>query len=123
MVLIDELRDRILNHLCRNRVCVISTSGIAGAWAVAAHYSTEGLKLDCCVPRWSDVVYYLEQDPHVTAIVVDTESKHLRWLQYHGIAHITHSTGDRDVAIRITPQRIDLIDESRGWGVRETLDI
>ena len=73
------------------------------------------------MPRWSDVVYYPEQDPHATVIVVDTESKHLCWLQYRGIAHITQSADDRYIAIHIAPERIDLIDESRGWGARETL--
>ncbi|MBI3914213.1 MAG: pyridoxamine 5'-phosphate oxidase family protein [Chloroflexi bacterium] len=30
---------------------------------------------------------------------------------------------DLYVVVRITPQRIDLIDESQGWGARETLDL
>jgi len=47
----------------------------------------------------------------------------LRWLQYHGTAHITDSTDDRYATIHIVPQRIDLVDENRGWGMRETLDI
>jgi hypothetical protein len=27
------------------------------------------------------------------------------------------------LAMRVTPQRIDLVDESQGWGVSETLDL
>jgi hypothetical protein len=47
----------------------------------------------------------------------------MRWLQYRGIARIGDSTDERYVTIHITPQHIDLIDESRGWGARETYEI
>jgi len=47
----------------------------------------------------------------------------MRWLQYRGTAHIADSTDERYATIHIVPERIDLIDEDRGWGVRETLDI
>jgi len=48
----------------------------------------------------------------------------LRWMQYGGVAVVADSSSDeRYVKVHIVPERIDLIDESRGWGVRETLDM
>jgi len=47
----------------------------------------------------------------------------LRWLQYLGTACIADSSDERYATIHIMPERIDLIDESRGWGARETLDL
>ena len=122
--MIDELRERIAAYLSQNQVCVISTSGCQGAWSVTAQYQNRGLELDCYVPRWSDAVYHLEQDPQVLVIILDTQSDSSRWLQYRGVAQIDSSAADdRYVVVHITPERVDLIDESRGWGARETLDV
>jgi len=122
--LIDELRERIAAYLSQNQVCVISTSGCQGAWSVTAQYQNRGLELDCRVPRWSDALYHLEQDPHVLVIVLAAQPESARWLQYRGIARIDSAAADdRYVAVRITPERVDLVDEGRGWGARETLDV
>ncbi len=122
--MIDQLRERIAAYLAQNQVCVISTSGCFGASSVTARYQNRGLELDCQVPRWSDAVYRLEQDPHALVIIADPQSNSLRWLQVHGTARVAApAAGDRYVAVHITPARVDLVDESRGWGERETLDI
>ena len=122
--MIDELRERIAIFLSNSQVCVISTGGNQGAWSVTAQYQNRGLELDCRVPRWSDALYHLEQDPHVLVIILDTQSDSTRWLQYSGVAQIDSSAADdRYVAVHITPERVDLVDESRGWGARETLDV
>ncbi len=111
-------------YLSQNQVCVISTSGREGAWSVTAQYQNRELELDCYVPRWSDVVYHLEQDPHALVIVMDTKSSFLCWLQYRGTVRMDAcSADDRYVAVHLTPERIDVVDESRGWGARETLEI
>jgi hypothetical protein len=121
---LDELRGRIIAYLSQNQICVISTSGSQGAWLVTAQYQNRGLELDCRVPRWSDAVYYLEQDPHVLVIVLDAQSDSTRWLQYSGVARIDSSAGDdRYAVVHITPERVDLVDESHNWGARETLDL
>jgi hypothetical protein len=119
---LDELRDRIISYLSQNRVCIITTSGTQGAWAVLATYKNAGLDLYCRLPRWSDAVYHLEQDPRTVVIITDTQSGELRWLEYRGITLAIPSNDDRYFTVQITPERIDLIDESRGWGARETLD-
>lgn len=121
--MIDELRERIAAFLSQNTVCVISTSGCLGAWAVSAQYQNRGLELDCLLPRWSDALYHLQQDPHALVIVLDVPASHSRWLQYRGIANVNALSSDECyVSFHITPERIDLMDASRGWGARETLD-
>jgi hypothetical protein len=119
---LDELRDRMISFLSQNQVCVIATSGSFGAWAVPAPYGNKGLELICRLPRWLDAIYLIEQEPRVMVIVVDAQPSFRRWLQYHGVAYIAGTTDDRYVAIHIAPQRIDLFDECRDWGARETLD-
>ncbi len=136
--MLDELRDRISAFTSQHKFCVISTTGGSGAWAAPAWLFSHGLELVCLLPRWSDVLYHLEQDPHVMVIILDTQSKALRWLQYSGNAQLvqppdveqiaqqgplTKTIDDGYVAVRITPERIDLIDENHGWGARETLDL
>jgi len=118
---LDELRNRVISYLSQNRVCVIATSGSFGAWAVSAQYDNSGLELNCRLPRWSDTLFHIEQEPQVMAIIQDANPQ--RWMQYLGTARISDSTDDRYTTIHIMPERIDLIDEDRGWGARETLDI
>jgi len=118
---LDELRDRVISYLSQNRVCVIATSGSLGAWAVPAQYDNAGLELNCRLPRWSDALFHIEQESQVMAIIQDANP--MRWLQYRGTAQITDLTDERYATIHIVPERIDLIDEDRGWGIRETLDI
>jgi len=118
---LDELRNRVIAYLSQNRVCVIATSGSLGAWAVSAQYDNSGLELNCRLPRWSDALFHIEQEPRVMAIIQDVNP--LRWMQYRGTARISDSTDERYATIHIMPERIDLIDEDRGWGARETLDI
>jgi hypothetical protein len=121
--LLDELRDRIIRYLSEHQTCVVSTSGVLGAWAVFARYQSHGLEIECRIPAWSDTVYHLERDPHALVIVPDADSTTYRWLQYRGFARVNLSYADnRYVAIGITPERVDLIDEHHGWGARETLE-
>ncbi len=122
--MLDELRDRITYYLTQNQVCIVSTSGTLGAWAIPARYESRGLEIDCLLPAWSDPIYHLEQDPHALVIVLDTQSGPCHWLQYRGIARLDPCpAGDRYVAVHVTPERLDLIDERRGWGARETLEL
>lgn len=121
--MIDELRDRLITYLSRNRVCVITTNGSGGAWAVAAQYENDGLELNCRLPRWCDAIYNLELDPRTIVIIVDEQPDQIRWMEYRGIAHIVDSLDQRYIAVRITPERVDLIDERSGWGARESLDV
>jgi hypothetical protein len=121
--MLDELRDRVIAYLAQNCVCVICTSGSCGAWAITTHYTNDGLELTCQVPRWADVLFHLEHDPHALVIVLGNPHDPLCWLEYRGLAHLLDASDDRYVTVYLTPIRIDLLDEQRGWGVRETLDL
>ncbi len=139
--MLDELRDRIIDYLARNRLCVVTSltsDGTAGEWAIPARYCREGLELDLLIPSWADVVYYIEQKPQVLLIVQDAESGGIRWLQYRGVAKAVAPTDSlmlfsktipekqlsgQFVMLHVTPERIDLVDDNRGWGVRETLEL
>ncbi len=136
--MLDELRDRITAFTSQHQSCVISTNGGSGAWAAPAWLYSLGLELVCLLPRWSDVLYHLEQDPHVMVIIQDSQSKALRWLQYLGRAQLVQPgdleqvlpagrlnmcADERYVAVRVTAEQINLIDENHGWGARETLDL
>jgi hypothetical protein len=102
-----------------------------------ARYHSHGTKIDCILPRWADVVYHLEQDPRVALVVLDADTPGLRWLHCLGTAQII-AQPDWDTClpvgvngspsdelysvVRVTPTRMDLMDETLGWGVRETLE-
>lgn len=120
---LDKLRDRVISYLSQNHVCVIATSGSFGAWQVTAPYKNNELELNCHLPRWSDVIYHIEQESHVMVIIMEPCPNSSSWLQYRGVARVTDSMDDRYVSVNITPERIDLIEESRGWGARETLEL
>ena len=141
----DELRDCIVAYLLKHRQCILTTSGATGAWAMPAPYrplaeavGSRILDVECLLPRWADVLYHLEQCPEVLLIVLDAQGAGLRWLQYQGTAQGVDMPDwprllpkevfpvrpeDRYSVVRVTPHRIDFIDETRGWGARETLDL
>ncbi len=144
--MVDELRGRMAAYLSEHRVCVISTSGARDAWAMPVPYRNRSLEVDCLLPRWADAIYHLEQNSQVLLIIHDPplsplsggSGGGLRWLQYRGTAQPIASPDwdrllpegasnvrpeERYAAMRVTPERIDLIDEGRGWGARETLDL
>lgn len=135
--MLDELRERMRAYLGGHCVAVVSTAGSAGAWAMPARYRASGLEVDLLLPRWADVAFHLERDPHVLLVVQCGNGNGLRWLEYHGIARSSAEpdwTGlvpvDTPLArapwlyhlVHVAPTRIDLIDEGQGWGARETLD-
>ncbi|OGO40655.1 MAG: hypothetical protein A2Z04_04985 [Chloroflexi bacterium RBG_16_57_9] len=135
--MLDKLRDQISAYLAHHDVCILSTAGTEGAWAMPVRYRSRGLEVECLVPRWADVAYYLEQDPRVLLVIQACGNDSLRWLQYRGRARpvsapnwVEWSPGrvspaladDLYLVVHVTPERIDLFDESRGWGARETLE-
>jgi len=138
VTMLDELRERMTAYLAQHRVCVLSTAGAEDAWATPVRYRNHGLEVDCLLPRWADVAYHLEQDPRVM-LVIPAPTSSLRWLQVLGTARpvenpnwmgllpaetpTTIPPDDLYLVIRVTPERIDLLDESRGWGARETLEL
>jgi len=139
-----EQKKRIASFLAHQRTGVISTAGSPGMWAMPVWYlpdpgPPEGrrLEVDCLVPRWADIAHHLTQECRVVMIVQASSSAGLRWLQIQGTARAVEapdwsrllprwvSTVQPDalyLVARLTPNRIDLIDEELGWGVQETLE-
>jgi hypothetical protein len=132
----NPLREKLADCLARQHVCVLSTHGPDGMWAIPVHCRSHGLELDCLVPRWADAAFYLEQDSRLLLIMHSAEAGALRWLQYRGTAQaqavpdwaagLPEEAGNRPeeryLSIHVMPSRIDLIDESQGWGVLESLE-
>lgn len=133
----DEPRNRIASFLANQRTCIISATASEGVWAIPVWYRSRDLEVDCLVPRWADVAHHLAQESGVVLIVQASAGAGLRWLQIQGTARPVEapdwtrllprwvSTVRPDalyLVVRVTPGRIDLVDEDLGWGVQETLE-
>ncbi len=136
--MLQELRERMIAHLSAHRTCVLAAATTDGASMIPVRYRNLRLEVECLLPRWSDVTYYVEQDPRVSLVIHATDPGALCWLQLRGTARAvdtpswgdllseaTHHTRPEELylVVRVTPQRLELVDESRGWGARETLDV
>lgn len=139
-----EQSHRLAILLACNRTCTIVTSTSLGTGVMPVRYRAQpvvsrasGLRLDCLVPRWSDMAYYLEQSPEVILIVQISRGIGLSWLQVVGSSkNILNPDwswllpgwmrADQPdlhyLVVRVFPRRIDLIDEDLGWGVQETME-
>lgn len=141
--MLDELSDRIGTYLASRSVGIVSATGGVEEWAQPVRYRLvtppghASLMIACLLPRWSELVFRLEQDARVLLTVPDPGDAALRWLQCRGMATLLPPSdwsaclpsvfscarlADLYVEGRITPKRIDLVDEARGWGMRETLE-
>lgn len=139
--LLNILREHMQTYLSQNSVGVLSVSGASGVSAMPVRYRVKNLELDCLVPRWADIAYHVETHPDVLMVVLTVLSSPkdpLCWLQYKGNARPVVSpdwsnvlpggvsealVNDMYLLLRVIPERLDLLDESRGWGARETLEI
>ena len=136
--MLDELRQRISQTLVAHQVCVIGACGWNDRpWMLPAAYRSRGLEIECLLPRWAELIFHLDEDPEVLLVIRESQAETSRWLEYRGRADIQevpdwtewglsleerNQPQNRYAVLHITPERIDLIDESRGWGYRETLD-
>lgn len=140
--MLNAMRERMRAYLSANSVGVLSLSGQQGTWAMPVRYRAENLDVDCLVPRWADVAYHVEQCRAVLLVIPcnfpPSPQASLCWLQYMGNAWPVAKPNwggllprmaseapadDLFLVLRVIPERIDLIDESQGWGARETLEI
>ncbi len=129
---LDQLIDQFAQQLAGSDVGVLY---VAGASPHPVRYRSRRLAVESLLPRWSDLAYAVEAQPMVSLIIPDTGDA-LCWLQYQGRARVVE-TADWDELLRddrlqlpagyirvaIQPQRLDLFDERRGWGARETLEL
>lgn len=136
--MLTELRERVATYLAAHEVCVVRAGGGGEVCATPACYRSRGLALECLLPRWADLAFHVEGHPRVTVLILDPGTGGRRWLQGRGTARpvatpdwgaflpehtdVVHP-GDLYLVLRVTLERIDLVDERRGWGRRENLDM
>lgn len=131
----DQLRDLLQGELASRQVAVLSLAAAGGPEAMPVRYRSQGLTVDCLVPRWSDLAYYLQGEAQVLLVVLTDPGHDGRWLRCRGTARPLAAPdwaallpgipdpSDLYLAVRVQPSRLDLIDQARGWGARETLDL
>lgn len=124
-----------MSELGARRIGVLSAGGELGPHALPVQFTLEGLDALCLLPRWSELAYALAGSDRVVLVVLAAPESERRWVRYRGTASLVApadwparspavpAPDDRFHLIRIRPERIDLIDEERGWGARETLDL
>lgn len=131
----DRLREEIVQYLTAHESGVLSMGSRDGAYALPVRYHSRSLEITCLLPRWSDAAYYIEQPIPILLIVPDTQGGTC-WLHYmgEGIADTEASNPllskagvhayqpERYRVAKLTPRRIDLIDQRQGWGWRQTLE-
>ena len=109
-----------------------------GGYALPVRFRVESRAVACRVPSWSGVADLLEQAEADATLVAAVESgPFLRWLYVRGRASRVSqpnwgglalpgceriSPDDLYQMVRLEPSRLELVDEERGWGVRETCD-
>jgi hypothetical protein len=121
----DRLRDQMSHYLAENRVATLSTAGPPGGNSALVPYRSDGLTLECWVPCWAEALYYLEQRPPVALVIaLGDQGQGLRWLHYQGRAELipAATTDYLYRRVRVSPHRIDLVDERQGPGIRATLE-
>jgi hypothetical protein len=139
-----EQRERIASFLTHQRTGVISAVCSSGVCTLLVRYRTfpghrnsRSLEVDCLIPRWAGIADQLTPNTRIVLVVQASSEAGLRWLQIQGairpveapdwsklLPHwisTVHPDGLYQV-IRVTPIRIDLIDEDLGWGIQETLE-
>lgn len=132
-MLFDRLRDQLSAELRSAGVAMLS---LDGPRVVPVRYRTNGLALDCLLPRWLDRGAWLERP--IGLVTLPEGRERLRWLEIQGAATLadsplwleglpqhSHLVGPRDLyqLIRIQPSRIHRFDEALGWGAQATLDL
>lgn len=108
-----------------------------GLHALPVRLRVRQARIECRVPAWSDLLAE-PGEAEVTLVALLAAEPALSWLFVRGIASCVAEPDwadllppiDRRFApedlyrlIRIEPKRIERVDEGRGWGIRETLDL
>jgi hypothetical protein len=109
-----------------------------GWYALPVRFRVRGRAVECQVPTWSGVGDLLEAPGEVTLVTLEESPAGPRWFFLRGLATVVPEPdweGFAPVAsgavglddlyqlLRIEPKRIELVDEQRGWGSRETVDL
>lgn len=108
-----------------------------GGYSLLVRFRVCGLIVECSVPTWSGLSDLLEKIEEVTLVVIKNSETDLSWVFVRGTGRIIANqdwealvpsehglVGPEDLyhLLRIEPKRMELFDEQRGWGFRETAD-
>ncbi len=106
-------------------------------YALPVRFRIHGSQIECRVPTWSGVVDLLEKAGDVTLVAVQDINGKLKWIFLRGSGSLVEKPSWEDFVhskfgridpedmfqiVSIQPKRMELYDEGRGWGFRETTD-
>lgn len=107
-------------------------------YALPVRFRIRGQYVECLVPMWAGVGERLEETKEAVLLAVAHGDAGLRWFFARGTAARVAeadwdgirppgadrvSLSDLYEIVRIRPQRLELVDEERGWGYRQTMDM
>jgi nitroimidazol reductase NimA-like FMN-containing flavoprotein (pyridoxamine 5'-phosphate oxidase superfamily) len=145
--MIEKLKDEIIQLLQQREVAHLALNAPDGPWASVVRFTSAGLTLYLIEPRASDLVFYIENSPHVALTITDAEAGsaegQLSSIQLFGSArvlapHELHEGPDDVqtasamknrlapgiyVVIEVKPNRIYCVRPSRGTIHQDTIDI
>lgn len=131
--MMEKLRDEAVRMLNACQSGVLGADGGGSPQALPVRFVAHGLTVDCLLPRWHDLAYWLEAGAEAVLLVQPEGGR--RWLSLRGQAAPVpapdwaailpgmRNASDLYLAVRLAPARVELVDEGRAWGARETLDL
>ncbi len=127
MAMLNYARQQAAEALRKTRTAVLATSGPAGVQASEFPCEAQDLTLFLLVPRTSDHLYNLEQNPAVTLLSAGWELKGEARVLHPGESgpalDLLRKPGAEWCAlVRVDAHRVHLRRESE-WGNRETIDL
>ncbi len=142
--MLDKPKGEIIRFLQQHKVAHLALSGLDGPWASIVRFMSVGLTLYLIEPRASDLVFYIENDPHVALTVGEPTADHpgenvqmfglARVLPPHDLrgvpdsVRIAYLSKEREapgvyVAIEVKPRQVHRVTYSKGAIRRDTIDV
>lgn len=149
--LTPELRQQALDYLQTHHVLTLATHGEDGIWATAVFYAAEGFALTFLSAGHTRHAQHIAQNPHCAATIQEnhTEWSEIQGIQLEGMVHLLKGL-EREKAITgymarhpflaqappplqialtkvnwylLTPSRLYLIDNRKGFGHRDEIPL
>lgn len=131
--MLNQARQRVIDALRIPRSAVLATSGPAGLQVSEFPCQADGLELFLLLPKTSDHLFNLEQDPAVSLLTPSWELKgEARLLAFHQAgqelfpeAKASQAGEEWYILVRIEPRQLQIRREGAqpGWGNLETIDL
>ncbi|MGE5579920.1 MAG: hypothetical protein ACM3WU_07745 [Bacillota bacterium] len=129
----EMLSARMLDRL-NARIAVLQV----GSYSIPARIRVKGTAVECLVPTWAGIGDTLGESGEAMLLAFVEMGPALSWVFMRGRASLVTdadpewqglpgagSSNRKDLyeLVRLEPIRIELADEQRGWGYRETVDL